>query len=451
LINPYKEIQRLQKINERQAKIIEHQAKIITELQAKIDKLEHPKNSRNSSIPPSQDYTSATRTKSLREPSGRKPGGQTGHEGTTLQMTETPDQIIKYIPQYCNCCGLEIDHLPAELVECRQEVRLPVIRPEYIEHQVFQRYCTCGHKVIAEFPAGVTPGISYSSNIDDMASYLSVRQFLPFRRMSELFRDVFNIPISEGALTNSIRRITQKALQRYENIRIQAENSDVVGGDETGTKINGKKGWFWTIQGKFFTYIIASYNRGRKTIDDHFPKGFPKSIMVHDCWKSYFGIRAMAHQICTAHLLRELNHIIEFYTLKWAVDLKQLLTESIEWKKTLKEDDYLEPLSQWTEFEERLTRLLDTPIDKRYPLAISFQKRLVKYKEHIFTFLYVPYVTPDNNGSERAIRNVKVKHKVSGFFKSYNGAQSFAVIRSIIDTAIKNKTNPIYALSKVNS
>jgi hypothetical protein len=132
--------------------------------------------------------------KSLREPSGRKSGGQTGHKGTTLQMTETPIKIIKYSPQYCDCCGLEINHLPAELVEYRQEVRLPVIRPEYIEHQVFQRYFTCGNKVIAEFPAGVTPGISYSSNIDDMASYLSVLQFLPFKHMAELFRDVFNLP-----------------------------------------------------------------------------------------------------------------------------------------------------------------------------------------------------------------------------------------------------------------
>ena len=457
MVNFVNEIDRLKKENkllrklfENLTRINENQSKIISELQARLDRYENPKNSRNSSIPPSQDYTRPLHTKSLREPSGKKPGGQNGHEGKTLQMTETPDQVIEYIPQFCTCCGIELGHIHAVLAECRQEVILPVIKPEYIEHRTFQRTCTCGKKNIADFPAGVTPGISYSSNIDGIVSYLSVRHFLPFKRMSELFRDVFNLQISEGSLANSLRRVTQKALPSYENIRKQAENSDVNGGDETGTKIGREKGWFWTVQGKFFTYIMASYNRKKQTIDEHFANGFLYSVLVHDCWKCYFKVAAIAHQICTAHLLRDTNHVIECYNLKWASDFKMLLKESIEYKKTLQEEDYLESEHR-TEFENRLNLLLEEPIDKKYPLACTLQKRLIKYREHIFTFLYIPNVPPDNNASERAIRNIKVKHKVSGYFKSFEGAQSFAVIRSIIDTAIKNDINPLYALSQVNS
>ena len=195
---------------------------------------------------------------------------------------------------------------------------------------------------------------------------------------------------------------------------------------------------------------MASYNRKKQTIDEHFPNGFMFSVLVHDCWKCYFKVAAIAHQICTAHLLRDLNHVIECYELKWANDFKILLKDSIDYKKTLRDEDYLES-EQRNEFENRLNILLEEPIDKKFPLALTLQKRLIKYREHIFTFLYVPDVPPDNNASERAIRNIKVKHKVSGFFKSYEGAQSFAVIRSIIDTAIKNDINPLYALSQVNS
>ena len=443
-MNPYKEIKRLNNI------IIELN-KIIDELRARLDRYENPKNSRNSSIPPSHDYTRPERTKSLREPSGKKPGGQEGHEGTTLQMSPTPDQIIEHIPQYCTCCGRDISQLSPELVECRQEVTLPVIKPAFIEHQVFQRTCTCGNKVVADFPAGISPGISYSSNVESIAAYLSVRQFLPFKRMTELFRDVFNLPISEGALSNAIKRVTEKALPAYEFIRKRAESSNVSGGDETGTKINGKKGWFWTIQGLCYTYIMASYNRGIETVNDHFPNGFRLSVLVHDCWKCYFKIPAIAHQICLSHLLREFNHIIESYKLRWATDFKQLLKETIAFKKTLLPEDYHKILNQRTKFEERLAALLEEPIDKKHPIAFSMQKRLIKHHRHIFTFLYYPDVPSDNNGSERAIRNVKVKHKVSGYFKSYKGAQSFAIIRSIIDTAIKNNINPLYSLSQVNS
>jgi transposase len=446
-----KEVEKLRKENQQFKEIIQTLLSKVASLEERLSRYENPKNSRNSSIPPSHDLTRPRRTNSLREPSDKKPGGQPGHEGTTLEMVEKPDKTIEHIPQFCTCCGRDLSRIQAELVECRQEVVLPVIQPIFIEHQAFQRTCTCGNTVIADFPEGISPGISYGHNVESLAAYMSVRQFLPFRRMAELFQYVFNLPISEGALANAIKRVTEKALPAYELIRTRAENSRTNGGDETGTKINGKKGWFWTFQGALFTYIIASYNRGVQTINDHFPRGFAFSVMVHDCWKSYFNIPAIAHQICLSHLLREFNHVIECYKLQWGKDFKQLLSEAIAFKKTLLPEDYNKSLCQRTEFENRLSVLLEQPIDKKYPIAISLQKRLIKYRGHVFTFLYYQHVPPDNNGSERAIRNVKIKHKVSGFFKSIDGAHSFAVLRSVIDTSIKNNVNPLLALSQINT
>ena len=318
-LDPWKEIERLNKIILNLNKIILDQAKVIANLQSRLDRYENPKNSRNSSIPPSHDYSRPQRTKSLREPSDKKPGGQPGHEGTTLQMVENPDEMIEHIPQFCTCCGRDLSQVQAELVESRQQILIPKIEPVYIEHQSFQKTCPCGNTIIATFPEGVTPGISYGENVGSFAAYMNIRQFLPFHRLAELYRYGLNIPISVGTLVELVNRVANKALPAYELIRVRVTNSRTNGGDETGMKINGQKGWFWTLQSTLYTFIIASLNRGAQTLHEHFPKGFAFSVLIHDCWKCYFKVAAMAHQICLAHLLRELNHISECYKLKWAM------------------------------------------------------------------------------------------------------------------------------------
>ena len=435
IMDPWKEIERLKTI-------ILEQSKIIEELTARLNRHENPKNSRNSSIPPSHDYSRSQRTKSLREP---------GHEGATLQMVDDPDETIEHVPEFCTCCGRDLSRSYAEFVESRQQIVLPQIKPVYIEHRSFRKTCPCGNIVMGDFPEGVTPGISYGENVISFAAYMNVRQFSPFQRLAELYRDFLHIPISTGTLVDMVKRAANKAIPAYELIRDRAANSTINGGDETGMKINGKKGWFWTLQGKLYTFIIASLNRGAQTLYEHFPEGFAFSVLVHDCWRCYFKVSAVAHQICLAHLLREFNHVMECYKLKWASDFKQLLVETIAYKKTLRPEDYHKTLYQRTEFEERLNKLLEEPIKKKHPIAISLQNRLIKHRQHIFTFLYYDEVPPDNNSSERAIRNVKVKQKISGQFKSFQGAEYFAILRSVIDTAIKNNLNPLHSLCQINA
>ena len=174
-----------------------------------------------------------------------------------------------------------------------------------------------------------------------------------------------------------------------------------------------------------------------------------EAVLVHDCWKAHFQTPEEKHQLCTAHLERETKYLKQRYNVTWPVRFRAMLREAHELKKQLSPADYYYPNKLRTELENMLESLLNEPLDIKHKEMISFQKRITKYKDHVFTFLYHPNVPPDNNGSERATRNVKVKQKISGQFKILSAAENFAILRSIIDTAIKNNQNVVEALSVV--
>jgi len=438
-----------------QKRILELEAEVaslkdlVQVLLEEIERLKHPKNSRNSSVPPSKDENRPLKTKSLRKPSGKKPGGQAGHKGNNLKMTEHPDHIIEHKPSVCHHCGNDLSHAKAEVIGRRQVVDIPPIVPHYTEHNVFRSTCTCGHVTESSFPAGINAPVSYGPNIEATIAYLHTRQYIPFKRMSEYFRDVCNLPVSQGAIYDMLQRFAQKALPAWQNIAKEVQGSNVVGSDETGARLNGKRGWFWTWQSDKDTFITFSGNRGTDTIKTNFEKGFTDAVLVHDCWRSHFETKVKTHQICIAHLLRELTFFEDRYLSPWASRFKELLCDALELKNNLSPPQYFYPIHQRTELERTLIVLLQTEIPKRMKEVVTFQKRMNKYKDYLFTFLYYPEVPPDNNASERAIRNIKVKQKVSGQFKSQRGAEIYAIIRSITDTCIKNSQNVLSAFHTI--
>jgi hypothetical protein len=227
------------------------------------------------------------------------------------------------------------------------------------------------------------------------------------------------------------------------------KNSSEVGTDETGARLNGKKIWVWTWQNERLTWLRGTDNRGYKTIEENFPEGFKKTVFVHDCWRSHFQTDVHTHQLCTSHLLRELKYFEERYKHRWPVRFSKLILDGIKLKEKLTAGDYYQPVKERTELENRLGKLLVCEIDEKLKELVSFRKRMLKYKDYILTFLYHPKVPPDNNGSERAIRNVKVKQKISGQFKSWKGVENFMVLRSITDTTLKNDQNVLKALNLI--
>jgi transposase len=418
-------------------------------LRAKLERYEHPKNSRNSSVPPSKDENRVQRNKSLRLKSGKKVGGQPGHEGTTLIMRDSPDKIEEHLPMYCNHCGKDLTATAEELIEKRQVIDIPVIKPVCVEHRVYGKKCSCGHVTTSPFPTGVRYPIQYGSGTEAMISYLHSRHYLPFHRIKELLHDIFGLPISEGGIHCLLKRFTKKALPFYDQIKGKILQASVIGTDETGAKVNGKKNWFWAWQNKKLTYIVHSTNRGIDTIKRVFAKGLHLAIINHDRWASHFHCVAQGHQLCTAHLLRDCNYIEEKYKSSWAIALKDLLMEALSLKKKLTQVDYYKTNETIELLEKKLNDLLHAAINPSHKEAFALQKNLLKHRNSILLFLYHPKVPPDNNGSERSIRNVKVKQKVSGQFKTEEGAIIYAINRSIIDTIIKSNQNILNGLTLI--
>jgi len=421
----------------------------IEALERELERYKTKKDSSNSSLPPSKDENRPPRTSSLREKGGPKAGGQPGHDGSTLKMTDNPDEIVDHRACFCPQCGKDVSSGPFELFGKRQVIDIPVIKQIVTEHRVYRCTCTCGKVVESDFPVDVDSPVRYGKGIESLVGYLSVRQYLPFKRLQEMMGDIFAVQISEGGLHHLLNRLAARGSDAYEMIRRNVLSSRVIGTDETGVKVNGKKHWFWTWQNERATYIAASDNRGTTTINENMSGISKEAVLVHDCWKAHFQTPVGSHQLCTAHLERETKYLEERYKANWPVRFRSMLKKAHRLKKQLKPAQYYCPNQLRSDLENELECLLNEPLDSKHKEMISFQKRIVKYRDHVFTFLYHPDVPADNNGSERAIRNVKVKQKISGQFKILSAAENFAILRSIIDTAIKNNQNVVGALSAI--
>lgn len=408
-------------------------------LTKRLSKYETPKNSQNSSRPPSSDFPKPEKTQSLREPSGKKPGGQLGHEGTTLKVVPTADITEAHCPFYCSCCGEDLSTQEGIFAGKRQVIDIPPIIPVVTEHQLFDKRCKCGHLNKASYPIGVTTPVSYGENVQAFTAYLSTRQYLPIKRLSELLSDIFGLSISTGGVDYILNKMQKKASAIYESIRQNVLKNNIIGADETGVNINGSNNWGWTFQHQYATFIAIHPNRGYKAIETIMPEGLQKNILITDCWSSYFKTNAASHQLCTAHLLRELTFLKQKYKNdSWAARISQLITKALDLRKydNATKENVDEILNSFSD-------LLIEPLAKKSEDVIVFQNRMRKYSDYVFNFLRNKDIPPDNNGSERAIRNFKVKLKISGFFKSIEGARVYATIRSVIDSAIKNNQNPL--------
>jgi transposase len=411
----------------------------ISELESQLLLQSVGKNSKNSHTPPSSDLQ--RKNKSLREKSNKPPGGQQGHKGHTLEMSTTPDRIEPLYPSFCNKCGSDLSTSTFRPQSRRQVIDIPPIIPEITEYQCMGTVCECGHHQLASFPAGVDNHVQYGPNIQSLAIYQSYYQFLPFHRLCDFFIKVCSVSICKGTLENIIRRNAQKAKPIYERLQSTVAVSFFVGSDETGYKLNGKKGWFWVWQNSIVTFIVAATSRSKQVITDHFPDGLPNTILCSDRLAAQLSTITKASQICLAHLLRDLNFLIEKEQSAWAQQFKDVLKEAITLKQRKKQYSQNEP--PVLSVEQKLDSLLD---DEHFQLllknqdknqnTITFFKQMRKLRCNITRCLYYELVPYDNNGSERAIRMVKVKTKISGQFKSLQ--QEFAILRSVIDTTVKN-------------
>lgn len=421
--------------------------KDIAKLQEELRVARLSRNSSNSSMPPSTDLFKPKRNKaySLRKKTGRKSGGQPGHRGTTLEFcNDAPDQVIPHSVECCSVCGKDLSDVTGEIKQIHQVVDISVPKRILINHTLISKQCSCGHCNQAEFPAGARGPVNYGNMIRGLVANLSVRQYMPYKRTVEFLNDIFGISMSEGTLKNLLEQFTDRAQKTYLDIHQQVYEARVVGADETSVKVNGIKEWFHTYQTYYHTFIGHHPSRGSRAQETFYPGGLPNAILVSDCYAMQLSTPSAAHQLCHAHLARELNAFEEAYPSEnWPRQVKALFRKALQFAHSPPDEKQIKSIED--EFEKLLQKD-QSQLPGKIP---AFWKRMKSHKDKVFTFLHYSDVPPDNNGSERAIRNAKVKQKVSGQFKTPEGATRYAIIRSVIDTLIKQNQNVHEGLAQI--
>ena len=417
------------------------------ELRRRLEKYEKPpKDSGNSSTPPSKEPIKSEverRTKSLRKKSDRKAGGQPGHEGTTRKMSETPDEIESTASQFCRECGRDLSDVEGELDYVTQEIDLPEITPIYRERRFYKKVCSCGC-CNRDYPPRKRGGnaVTFGKNIRAVAAYLSVVQCMPYERLQSLFKVMFNVSISQGTLANIVREMLEKSRPAIELIERLIKDSAVVGFDESGCYVNGRLNWSWIAQTAYLTLVFRGSGRGAKVLEERFGDSLKNMVAVTDRHSAYFAIDFLDNQICLAHLLRNLEYLNDIDKEQtWAKEVQQLLREAIH----LRNENPTEtiPKENWL---TRLDELLKKNLDNLRKEFNELKRGIIKCRDYIFNFLENPAIPSDNNSSERGIRKLKVKQKISGCFRSDTGADAFHALHSIADTAWKNGQSPLDAI-----
>ena len=447
-----------------QVKLLQKQ---VDDLQKEVQKLKDQlaKSSRNSSKPPSSDGLKKPAPRSLRERGKRKPGGQKGHLGSTLKMSDNPDHTIVHEVNRCEHCGHSLkDRVPSD-IERRQIFDIPPISVEVFEHQAEVKECPhCGKVNRATFPEQITAPAQYGPRLKATAVYLRQYQLLPFKRTCELFHDLFSIDLCDGTLMNITESCSELLNEPLEQIRQQLEESRVINVDETSSSVEGKRQWLHVAANAFMTYYGIHPNRGSKATDHIGILPNFKGRAIHDFWKPYFKYDC-AHGLCNAHHLRELTFIHEQHDQPWAkdmidclLDIKKAIYETREISDSLSKE-------QIRRFEIRYQDILNDGYNKN-PLPVkdpakkkrgrqkkskarNLLERLDEHREKALAFMYDFDVPFDNNLAERDIRMIKVQQKISGTFRSQRGAGAFCRIRSYISTVRKNAVNVIDAIENV--
>jgi transposase len=424
-------------------------------LQERVKELEGQKNkdSHNSHIPPSKGMV---KIKNSREKTGKKQGGQQGHKGKTLEMVSTPDKIELHKVVSCKNCGIDLSKEKFDGYEKRQEFDLPKIKIEVTEHRAELKICKCGYANKAKFPERIKAPVQYGENIQSLCINLSNYQFLSYDRISELMEDLTGYRINESTINKQNERLYTNLESFEEKTKEHIRNCQVSHHDESGIYCEGNRIWLHSSSTKDVTHYGVDAERGKDATDRIGILPDRNGKIVHDNWATYFMYTNCKHGLCNVHHLRELTWFEEEENAIWANLMKQLLLDAkkqveqaqLEGKTELAEEKIIAINKHYQCIIE--DGIKSIPIPKiqekkrgkpKKPKQLNFLERFAKHKESVLDFVCDFNVPFDNNLAERDIRMIKVKQKVSGTFRSLNGAKYFARTRSYISTLKKNKKN----------
>lgn len=434
------------------------------EQEARIKELERRLglDSSNSGKPPSSDgYGKKPRRTNLREQTGKKSGGQDGHEGKTLRQTATPDKIVDHCPPVCTGCGQALGLEHATSHRKRQVFDVPKACPiEVTEHRAHWCRCPgCGEETAAAFPDGVLGLAQYGTNVVALVIYLQHWQLLPEDRVAELLRDVFGVDLSCATIAAMAQRKAEEWEGLATHIGEHVKQAAVKHLDETGYRIAGGLQWLHVASTWLLTFYRTSPKRGTMLEN-------VTGIVVHDFWRPYFTMAGVTHALCNAHHLRELKALIDGEKEPWALAMYRFLRHACHAVNLARRrHESLKPsfrawlsarydriLAQGLAFHERQPPL--EAVGRRHRgrtrrrAGHNLLLRLQGHKDEALRFLTNPEVPFTNNQAERDIRMMKLKQKISGCFRAEGGAQTFATLRTVLSTARKQGWNILDTLTQ---
>lgn len=446
--------------------IIAAQHAVILELQKRIAELERKLglNSSNSGKPPSSDglKKKPARVSSLRERSGKKPGGQPGHPGRTLSRTETPDVTVDHFPSTCEGCSAALSEADANGYTSRQVFDLPEPQPLVVtEHRAHHCRClACGTQTRAAFPEGVGAPVQYGARITAFVLYLLHYQLLPEKRLAALMADLFGVRLVTATIAGMSRSCAARFQELAAAVRDHVAAAPVKHLDETGFRIGGKTQWLHIASTIWLTFYRISPKRGS------LPENLT-GIIVHDHWKPYYTLQGVLHALCNAHHLRELKALIEIEKEDWARKMQRLLRRACHAANLAREQGVALSPGLIALFERRYDAILAAGLafheaqPTLLPAAVKARRRgrqprrvghnlllrLSTRKSDVLRFLTDPSVPFTNNLAEQDGRMMKLRQKISGGFRSKDGAAEFATIRSVLSTARKQGWNLLQTLT----
>ena len=438
------------KLLEKQAELLERllveKDREIAFLKVRVSELERRLglNSSNSSKPPSSDgFRKKPAPTSLRRVGKHPSGGQNGHKGSTLNQVEHPDKVVLHPLISCPECKWDLKLIPLEGIIKRQVFDIPPMASYVIEHQVEVKVCNhCRKRVAGTFPEEITAPVQYGERIKAMAVYLNHQQLIPEDRVQGVFDDLFDLPISTATIVNMGKKFAKKVAPYVEEVRAYLKKAAVKNLDESGFRIGGKTSWLHVLSNCAATHYRATQHRGDIETD-------LEGVVCHDHFLPYFTLTGVTHSLCNAHILRELKALSEYDKERWASKMSHLLhfvgraskdeikIRRYKWRMDPLYDDIV---AQGLRFHEKLPPLPQK--SKGKPKRRDGHNLLLRLKDHKADVLRcIDLETPDvpftNNQAEQDIRMMKVKQKISGGFRTMEGAETFATIRSFTSTMRK--------------
>jgi transposase len=465
---------KIEELVSQNAELASQNAELMTKaqvLEAELERLrrEMGRNSGNSGKPPSSDTVTQRaeqqqerlsrqeRRRQMREKAKkfmsekvkRRPGKQPGAAGATLARAEVPDHRGLHVPDKCHCCGESLDGAEVVGREARQVHDLPAQRLEVTEHEAQSRRCPCGAVTKALFPKEAIATVCYGPRVRATAVNLMIGQHVPVARTAELLSQMCGAPVSTGWLAGLSREAADGLSGFIAELREQLRAADLLHADETSTRVSGATYWAHVASTDLLTLLHCHKTRGMDAVTDMAVLPFFKGVLVSDRYRTYWSIDGIEHALCLSHLLRDLASVGGSPKHRdWADKMADLLVEAKDAVEAAVGTgrDGLNP-RELRLFRARYTRLLQhgfSALPARhqpgsvhrdaYNLLCCFRDR----RHEVTRYWADPAVDPTNNQAERDLRMVKLQRKISGCFRTFEGAKAFCAVRSYLQTARKH-------------